>query len=111
MKTINPETFNNYRDATKPLQIPPNFNSDGPIVEQVIFTLAYLMEGTIQDVANKLVELNTSLSLADAEVYSKIVLEKLHDLTKVNAMHVHGKLKYHLHKEVVSHEGKVDPDK
>ncbi|MCL4641844.1 MULTISPECIES: hypothetical protein [Olivibacter] len=103
-------SFDDYKDMAEPLKIPANFDSNAPVVDQVIYTLGYMMEGTVEDIANKLIEFNPSLSIDDAKQYSNDVLVKLHELAKVNTMHVKGQLKYHLHKEVVSHRGQIDPD-
>ncbi|WP_134089202.1 hypothetical protein [Olivibacter sp. XZL3] len=108
---IPPSAFDDYQDMAEPLKVPANFDVKSSIVDQVIFALGYVMEGTVEDIAGKLITLNPSISLEEAKKYSKEVLEKLHELAKVNAMHVNGQLKYHLHKEVVPHKGQIDPDK
>src|SRR5690606_42166393 len=86
-------SFDDYKDMAEPLKIPANFDSNAPVVDQVIYTLGYMMEGTVEDIANKLIEFNPSLSIDDAKQYSNDVLVKLHELAKVNTMHVKGQLR------------------
>lgn len=94
-------------DPIRPLQIPAEHDRNAPFSERVIYALAYLGEGTAEEVYAKLGELGSD----DATEHAvEEVLEGYYQRGLVNGTNGKPPRRYNLAKETTSHTGWVNPD-
>ncbi len=96
-------------DVSKPLHIPSRFSTQDSVFDQIIYTLGYLMEGSVGQISAKWTALGTKQASEDASQQVERTLEKLSELGKIGKKKQAGTIIYHLHKETHAHTGSVKP--
>lgn len=109
---MNDEQFN---DAFT-LHIPPAYNTEDTQKNKIIFALASLGEGTVNEVVAKLEDLEPGITSEQLTAMTNIVLKELYDKGLIKGSETNGEMHYDTSKMLKPNEGAVnvgllDPDK
>ncbi len=96
-------------DVSKPLHIPSRFSDQDSAFDQIVYTLGYLMEASVEQVGAKWVALGNKQTSDDVLRQVEQTLEKLSEMGKIGKKKQTGATLYHLHKETHAHTGSVKP--
>ncbi|MEO6151054.1 MAG: hypothetical protein ABIN95_06130 [Mucilaginibacter sp.] len=97
-----------FKEEFKPLHVPHEYDVTANWQDRVIFALADLNNGTIEEVAAKLQELDPGISAEDAKTHTEQVLPGLYDKGLLKAVDEGEHLRYNLSKILDPHSGKTD---
>jgi len=99
-----------FNEAYKPIHVPANFNKTDSLRDQLIFSLAEIGQGSVSEIADKLVELTGKEKVDETELadYDEI-LSDLYNRGLIKGSEEDGTVVYNLSKETVAHKGKINP--
>ena len=99
-----------FREAYKPLHVPAHYDINDPEQDRVVFALAQIGIGTVNDVATELAQLESGVDVESFKVLASDVLTNLYELGLLKGSEVNGEMEYNLSKITHANDGAVDPD-
>ncbi|GAB2984202.1 hypothetical protein GCM10027049_22330 [Mucilaginibacter puniceus] len=99
-----------FREAYKPLHIPAHYDINDPEQDRVLFALAQIGIGTVNDVATEMAQLEEGVDVDSFIVLAGDVLTHLYELGLLKGSEINGEMQYNLSKITHANEGAVDPD-
>lgn len=105
--TLSDESF---REAYKPLHIPAHYDINDPEQDRVLFALAQIGIGTVEDVATEMAQLEEGIDVESFKVIANDVLTHLYEQGLLKGSEVNGEMEYNLSKITHANDGAVDPD-
>ncbi|RYY37110.1 MAG: hypothetical protein EOP46_03955 [Sphingobacteriaceae bacterium] len=97
-----------FIEEFKPLHVPHEYSSSLNWQDKVVFTLADMNNGTIEEVAAKLNELEPGTDKAEIHKHTEEILISLYDKGLIKAVEESEHLRYNLSKIQDEHTGKTD---
>lgn len=105
--TLSDESF---REAYKPLHIPAHYDINDTEQDRVLFALAQIGIGTVNDVATEMAQLEESINVESFKIVAGDVLTRLYEQGLLKGSEVNGEMEYNLSKITHANDGAVDPD-
>ena len=103
-------TDDTFREAYKPLHIPAHYDVHASDQDRVLFALAQIGTGTINDVATEMAQLEAGIDVESFKAVATDVLTRLYDQGLLKGSEVNGEMEYNLSKITHANDGAVDPD-
>lgn len=97
-----------FIEEFKPLHVPHEYEPSLNWQDKVIFTLADMNNGTTEEVAAHLKELEPDINANDVDKQTTEILTSLYNKGLVKAVDDNGQLRYNLSKIQDPHTGKTD---
>lgn len=98
-----------FREAFKPIQIPAHYDADYSDHDKIIFALASIGKGALEDVIDELIRLDSSIDAHKYYDIAKSILSKLFKKGLINGSENNGVMCYNLSKITHANDGAVDP--
>lgn len=99
-----------FRNEFKPLHIPAHYQNSDNDQDKIVYALAQLGEGSADEVANKLAELDAEVNAEHFMVIAASVLGNLYEKGLIKGSKVSDKIHYNLSKITEANDGAVNPD-
>ncbi|WP_233276880.1 hypothetical protein [Mucilaginibacter paludis] len=99
-----------FREAFKPLHIPAHYDAGDSDENKIVYVLAQLGEGTADDVAIKLHELDPSIDVQAFKAVVASVLGDLYEKGLLKGEESSSAVRYNLSKITEANDGTVNPD-
>ena len=99
-----------FREAYKPLHVPAHYNIHDCDQDRVIFALAQIGIGTVNDVATEMAQLENGIDVESFKVTADEILTRLYEQGLLKGKEVNGEMEYNLSKITHANDGAVDPD-
>lgn len=99
-----------FREAYKPLHIPAHYDINDPEQDRVLFALAQISIGTVDEVATEMAQLESGVDVDSFKVLASDVLTHLYELGLLKGSERNGEMEYNLSKITHANDGAVDPD-
>jgi len=103
-------TDESFREQFKPLHIPAHYQDSHNDQDKIVYALAQLGEGSADDVAAKLAELDPAIDADSFTAVAASILNNLFNKGLIKGAEVLGKTHYDLSKITRANDGGVDPD-
>lgn len=99
-----------FREAYKPLHIPAHYDVHASDQDRVLFALAQIGIGTVNDVATEMAQLEAGIDVESFKVIASDILTHLYDQGLLKGSDINGEMEYNLSKITHANDGAVDPD-
>lgn len=99
-----------FREAFKPLHIPAHYEAGDTDENKVVYALAQLGEGTADEVAIKLSEIDPAMEMKKMKPVAISILNSLYQKGLLKGEETHSPMKYNLSKITEANDGAVNPD-
>lgn len=103
-------TDDTFREAYKPLHVPAHYDLHASDQDRVIYALAQIGIGTVNDVATEMAQLEAGIDVESFKVVATDVLTRLYEQGLLKGSEVNGEIEYNLSKITHANDGAVDPD-
>ncbi|MES2278564.1 MAG: hypothetical protein V4592_21210 [Bacteroidota bacterium] len=98
-----------FNQEFKPLHIPSAYRANDSWKDKVIFALAELGAGTPADVAGKLLKMDASLDITEAEQQATTILTALFNKGLIKGTQLQHGMLYNLSKILIQNSGSTHP--
>ena len=105
--TISDEAF---RNLFKPIQVPAHYTDADTDDSKVIFALAQIGHGTVEQVVDELKKLDTSIDKESYLMIAEAVLNGFFEKGLLGGEEENGRIRYDLNKITHANDGAVNPD-
>ncbi|WP_069658265.1 hypothetical protein [Arcticibacter eurypsychrophilus] len=99
-----------FRDEFKPLYIPSSFHPEDTGENKIVFALAQIGDGDIDEISSKLEELEPGSITPEMTTFMEVVLSGLYNKGLLKGIEQNGKTRYNLSKITEANDEEINPD-
>jgi hypothetical protein len=103
-------TDEEFREEYKPLQVPAHFDATDTQENQMIYALAQVGEGTVEEIIAELEKLNPGFSNEQTKTFVRVAMKALFEKGHLTGAEKGGVMHYNLSKITQANDGATNPD-